>query len=144
MTMPPSPSDHSVNYEMYRYAFEKSPAPTIITRLDNGLIIDVNPAFERWTGSSRESLVGRYTSADLAWLKPVQREKFIDSVMSHHGFYSEERLLDIPGQGPASVDHPLSYSPLRIRPPLFPCLGTLPKSVNNNRQSNKTKLISRF
>ncbi|MBV1928239.1 MAG: PAS domain S-box protein [Gammaproteobacteria bacterium] len=99
MSLPPSSNDHSANCEMYRNAFDKSPAPTIITRLNDGLILNVNPAFERWTGNSRDNLVGRSTSQDLVWLRPVDREKFITSIKSHVGSYSEERWLDIPQQG---------------------------------------------
>ena len=99
MTLPPSSSDRSNNEEMYRNAFEKTPVPTIITRLDDGLILDVNPAFERWTGSSRDDLIGCFTNKELAWLIPAHREKFIANIKSQNGFYSEERLLNIPGQG---------------------------------------------
>lgn len=41
---------------VFQYAFRASPVPMIITRLSDGLILDANPAFSRWSGYDVEGL----------------------------------------------------------------------------------------
>ncbi|HJV52287.1 MAG TPA: ATP-binding protein [Noviherbaspirillum sp.] len=62
--------------EIYRRVFYVSPNFVSISRLTDGTYIDVNPAFERFTGRSREEVIGR-TSFDIALFPyPEERAEF--------------------------------------------------------------------
>jgi PAS domain S-box-containing protein len=64
--------------ELFTTAFNASPVTMVIARLRDGLLLEVNQAFVRLTGYSREEALGR-TSADLGLLvDPVQRDAFVE------------------------------------------------------------------
>lgn len=66
--------------ERFSSASRSSPTGTIMTRLDDGCFIDVNDAFLRMTGYSRDDLIGR-TAAELnCWVDPSQREELINEL----------------------------------------------------------------
>ena len=58
----------------FRTMFHTSPVATMISRLDNGTILDVNEAYVRLTGLTREELVGRTATALGLW-QDQQRER---------------------------------------------------------------------
>lgn len=61
----------------YRTAFSTSPDAINITRLSDGLYLDVNPGFERISGWSREETIGK-TSAEInIWHNPADRERLV-------------------------------------------------------------------
>ncbi len=63
-------------------AFQISPDPIAITDIDSGEIIDVNQAFETWSGFSRAELLG-YTSVELnLWVDPMGRERMLQLLRS--------------------------------------------------------------
>ncbi|MBX3647422.1 MAG: PAS domain S-box protein [Rhodocyclaceae bacterium] len=56
--------------------FRSSPLATAITRLEDGRYIDINEAFERLFGWTRDEIIGR-TSLDIGkWLSPEARENW--------------------------------------------------------------------
>ena len=64
----------------FEKSFRASPALMTITRLSDRRIIEVNPAFSRSSGYTREEAVGR-TSQDLGlWMHETQREEFLRRV----------------------------------------------------------------
>lgn len=66
----------------FRTFFDISPVGASISRLRDGLMVDVNPAFERLVGLSREEMLGR-TSIDLGlWENRAEREARIGAVMA--------------------------------------------------------------
>lgn len=75
--------------ETYYRAFNASPNFISISRLADGTFIDVNPAFERFTGLKREEVVGR-TSFDInLYPYPEERADFaraIAPVGELHGY----------------------------------------------------------
>jgi two-component system, cell cycle sensor histidine kinase and response regulator CckA len=59
--------------ETFSKVFRSNPAVMNITDQSNGCIVDVNEAFERITGYSRDEVIGR-TSADIGlWAEPAAR-----------------------------------------------------------------------
>ena len=67
------------------------PAVAIVARLDNGRIIEVNPAFVSNSGYSRTEVIGRSTLELGMWVDTFQRDRFI-SLMHRNG-----RLRDFEG-----------------------------------------------
>ncbi|MFA7292558.1 MAG: PAS domain S-box protein [Rhodocyclaceae bacterium] len=73
-------------------AFHASLDYITISRLDTGEIIDVNEAFERTTGWSRDYAIGR-TSSDLGiWVTPECRQKAIEQ-LRREGYLREYPML---------------------------------------------------
>ena len=62
--------------QYFRLAFQVSPVAVSITRLSDGLVVDVNEAFCRITGYRREEIVGKSSTGTDIWGKPQDREKF--------------------------------------------------------------------
>ena len=64
----------------FRLAFETGPDAMMISRLDDGLLIDVNQGFSEITGFSRDQAVG-IKSIDLGfWANADDRERFLESL----------------------------------------------------------------
>jgi len=66
----------SKSEEKFAIAFRSSPLPSLITRLDDGLMIDVNDAFCTATGYVREDVIGRSTK-DVIWPEPERRATMV-------------------------------------------------------------------
>jgi PAS domain S-box-containing protein len=62
--------------ERFRAAFQDSPIPMTITRIADGIVTDVNPAFEQQLGIPRATFVGRASSDVRFWVRPGQRAEF--------------------------------------------------------------------
>lgn len=62
--------------EYFRLAFQASPAAMSISRLSDGMVVDVNKAFCRITGYQREDVLGKTSTEIAIWGKPLNREKF--------------------------------------------------------------------
>ncbi len=61
--------------ERFSRAFYQNPLPAVISRLNDGYLIDVNDAFLKMFGYSREEVLGR-TSLELSmWASPADRER---------------------------------------------------------------------
>lgn len=66
--------------ELYRMAFRINPNALSVTRLIDGLFLDVNDEFVRAYGWARDEAIGR-TSLDIRiWKRPVERQSLIDAV----------------------------------------------------------------
>ncbi len=83
--------------ERFRLAFRTSPDAISITRLSDGLIIDVNDGFSQITGFSREEVLGKTPEELNIWLSKEDRKFFIDTLEKHGEFSNKEvrfRLKD--------------------------------------------------
>ena len=59
-----------------------SPDTVIITRLADGVILDVNDSFSKATGYSREEVIGRNSVAELhLWTDPKERRKYVGEIL---------------------------------------------------------------
>ena len=74
--------------ERFRRIFRSSPSPMIAQSATTGIILDVNPAFERCYGHAKDSILGR-TDATL-WAEPAERETYIRRLASEHAVHQVE------------------------------------------------------
>jgi PAS domain S-box-containing protein len=65
-------------HERFATVFHTSPLGIAIGRLDDGVLVDLNPAFEALVGHSRSDAIGR-TSLDLGfWVDPAERQAVLE------------------------------------------------------------------
>ena len=63
--------------ERFSKAFRSNPDFIMISRMSDGLIVDVNEGFEKLTGYSRSEAVGRKTADLNLWADPADREDMV-------------------------------------------------------------------
>jgi PAS domain S-box-containing protein len=63
--------------ERFVKAFQASPDAIILTTIEDGRYIDVNPGFERLSGYSRDEVVGRTSDEIARWVNPQDRATVI-------------------------------------------------------------------
>ena len=63
--------------EKFSKAFRSSPNLIAITRMKDGLIVDVNDAFTKILGYKREELIGHTTLELDLWVDPNERDEFV-------------------------------------------------------------------
>ncbi|HOS97937.1 MAG TPA: PAS domain S-box protein, partial [Deltaproteobacteria bacterium] len=66
--------------QKFSLAFQSSPDAISISELGTGRIIDINRAYERRTGYSREELIDHTTTELGIWAHPEERERFMDAL----------------------------------------------------------------
>ena len=82
--------------ELFETFFRGNPTPQTITRVDDGVVIDVNEAYLRLFERRRDELVGRTGAA--VWCAPERRTAFIEEV-ARHGCVADRRLRFRRGDG---------------------------------------------
>jgi len=75
--------------EKLQRIFNTSPDAAIISRMDDGSIVDINTGFCAMTGFSRAELIGKTTLAIHLWQKAEDRESFINELKENG--YCENR-----------------------------------------------------
>ena len=77
----------------YRAFFDLSPDLMAVSDLETGCLLDVNRAFERWSGYSRSEVIGKAT-VDLAlWPDPKTRREVMDRIVGGSaGFATDVKL----------------------------------------------------
>jgi diguanylate cyclase (GGDEF)-like protein/PAS domain S-box-containing protein len=63
--------------EKFTKVFLTTPNAVVISRMQDGLLLDVNPGFEAITGYSRAEAVGRTTLELGLWVDPVDRDRLV-------------------------------------------------------------------
>ena len=67
--------------ERFAKAFHSNPDFTMISRLRDGMIVEVNEGFEKLLGVSALEAVGKLRTADLKmWAEPADRERFVEAL----------------------------------------------------------------
>lgn len=61
--------------------FHSSPVPMVVSRPEDGTIVDCNLSCERWIGYTREELIGHTTLGIGLWLDAHERDRFVSGVM---------------------------------------------------------------
>ncbi|EMG37499.1 PAS domain S-box [Desulfocurvibacter africanus PCS] len=69
--------------EMFHKAFSMSPEMLTITALEDGRYLDVNEAFTRLFGYTRDQVMGRRSQDIGHWLTPEHREHFVHQVQRY-------------------------------------------------------------
>lgn len=62
--------------ERFARIFRDNPSPMIAQSVRNGMILDVNPAFERCYGYSRDQMLGQQDS--ILWADPAERADYLE------------------------------------------------------------------
>ncbi len=76
--------------ERFRLAFDASPDPVALSTYDTGVFLDINPAFSRMMGYTREEVIGR-RSVDLGvWTDLATRVRIVERLRKQGGFVEEE------------------------------------------------------
>lgn len=93
-------SELNKSQELFRNAFHSSPDSLIVSRLDNGLFIDVNDGFCRLTGFAREEVIGKTVFELGLWINKKEREKLVSTlkekgIVTNHEikFYRKDKQL---------------------------------------------------
>jgi PAS domain S-box-containing protein len=66
---------------LFRTVFETSPDAVVITRIEDGIIIDVNAGFKSYTGYDRGEVIGRTVLEIDIWRDIDQRKVLMDEVL---------------------------------------------------------------
>lgn len=83
-----SEQERDRNLERLTRIFRSSPSPMIAQSATTGVILDVNPAFERCYGHLKENTLGR-TDAFL-WAEPSEREAYVRRLASERAVHQVE------------------------------------------------------
>jgi len=85
-------AEENLKYSERKFAaaFEASPNPMAITVVQTGVILDVNSAFEEWSGYLREDLSGKTTTELNFWVYPEERDAFVQQLKIHGIFHKKE------------------------------------------------------
>jgi PAS domain S-box-containing protein len=71
--------------QRFTRVFKSVPAGLAISRVDDGRFIEVNDAFERIFGYSRDEVIGQLSTDLGLWIDPAEREKFVRRVSGGGG-----------------------------------------------------------
>ena len=85
-------SENREEKEKLQRIFNTSPDAAIISRVDDGLIVDVNAGFSGMTDFSRSELIGHTTIEKNIWNKMSDRDAFLDE-LRHEGFCENREFL---------------------------------------------------
>ncbi|TNF49989.1 PAS domain S-box protein [bacterium] len=66
--------------ELFRKAFQTSPESLVISRLKDGLFVDVNQGFCDLSGYMREEVIGKTSNEINIWFDPENREKMVEGL----------------------------------------------------------------
>ena len=81
--------------ERFVKAFQASPDAIILTTMEDGRYIDVNPGFQRLSGYSRDELIGRTSYEIERWVNPQDRVRVMRLLREQGAVYDfEARLRD--------------------------------------------------
>ena len=91
--------------DRFRRIFHGNPSPMLAQSARNGMILDVNPAFERCYGYTSEQLLGR--PDDLLWADPAQRLAYVELLLEHRRT-DKDRVITL------WIDPSLPPAPVRV------------------------------
>lgn len=77
----------------FQKAFMTSPYSLILSKLDDGTILEVNHTFSEVTGYSREEAIGKKSDSLKLWNKPEDRNSMIKKIIEKGSVDSEELLF---------------------------------------------------
>jgi diguanylate cyclase (GGDEF)-like protein/PAS domain S-box-containing protein len=95
-----------------RQMFSISPVITAITRLHDGMVLDVNDAYVETTGYRRDELIGRTTTQLGVWQQPLDRQHMVDQLRKEGSIRGMDlQLRTKPGETREIL---ASFAPIRI------------------------------
>lgn len=87
-------TEQNALHEQFRVAFKLMPELMTISRLSDGRYLEVNDAFERITGLSREQAVGQSSLELSIWHDVSQRQPLVDEVLAKGSVNDHFMLLN--------------------------------------------------
>lgn len=76
--------------EKFSKAFSSSANAIGITSMKDSLFVEVNDSFMRFTGYSREEIIGHSTSELNLWVKPEELQRWMDSLRKEGNVFNQE------------------------------------------------------
>jgi PAS domain S-box-containing protein len=77
--------------ERFRVAFSTNPDAIIISRIDNGVLIDVNQGFVELIGYTKEEVVNKQSAQELGiWDIPADRQRFMEELKTKRTIDNQE------------------------------------------------------
>ena len=123
----------------YESAFRLSPFRLTINRLDDGRLIEVNDAFLRSVGKTREDVIGR-TSIELGlWADPTLRDRYIERLQRERTIIE----LEFPGQERGGRREITQLSSTMVELQGVPCVLTITHDVTDRRHAEAQLEASR-
>ncbi len=101
--------EHDVEREKMQLIFNTSPDAAMITRLSDGLIVDVNIGFTLISGYNREEVVGQTISSLKLMVNPELRPQFISELQdkgaskNHEFFFRKKNGIEFMGSISAGI-----------------------------------------
>jgi len=90
--------------ERFRQIFETSPDPVLITKMEDGTIIDINKAFVTTTGLSQSKVLGHNASELGLWVDDDLQKTFREQLRSHFEINNFEAEFYVQG-GQTRIGH---------------------------------------
>jgi PAS domain S-box-containing protein len=79
--------------ERFSKAFQLSPTAIGLTRLSDGTLVDVNDAFLKISGYTREEVIGRTPQSLQLYGDPSQRDEYLELLREHGAVRDREQVL---------------------------------------------------
>lgn len=116
--------------ERFSKAFQSSPSPMGLTRIDDGRFIDVNEAFLRALGKTAEEVIGKTTLELGLWERAEERAAFLSELREKGSVRNQERSWDIDGQRRVFLH---SADVMHLEP--APCLLTVAVDITDSKRA---------
>ncbi len=120
--------------ELYRTAFFTSPDAVNITRLSDGMYIDVNEGFERLTGWRRDEVIGKTSLEISVWATPEDRKRLLDR-LKFDGFCDNLEATFARKDG-STLTGLMSAKGVEIKGE--PCILSITRDISHLRQTEST------
>ncbi|MGA2974820.1 MAG: PAS domain S-box protein [Spirochaetia bacterium] len=115
--------------DKFSKAFRASPDVLVISRRDNGLIIETNDSWERLFGYSREEAIGSHSLEMGLFANPADRQRAV-AQLQEHGFVRDFEIA-IQQKSTAMRQVTLSIEPIEIDNE--PCMLTIIHDITSQR-----------
>ncbi len=84
-----------ISEEKFSKAFHASPEAIIITRIEDGTILEANEGFTKISGYSIGETIGKSTLTLGIWANPMQRDEMLSIIRQHHSLRDFETKIRI-------------------------------------------------
>jgi PAS domain S-box-containing protein len=129
--------------ERLRTVFETFPDSVVISRTEDGRCVDVNSAFTRLTGWTRNEVVGKVAADFNIWHDPQEREKLIATIARHGRIENLEAKFQLKDGSVITALMSAVLIKLRDKPHMLTLTRDISelKSAQEEREQLKTQLI---
>ncbi len=85
-------SEISESKSRFEQIFNTNPDSALITRLNDGMLVDCNASFTKIFGYSKDDILGKTTLDINFWKNPTERQEFV-RIVKENGVYENRELL---------------------------------------------------